>query len=581
MIRWRYIVTRLIVIAAIVMLLRYTLAPVAKYASIRLLETATGARVQISGVRVSLFPPSVTYEGLRIADPSGGKSSPDAISADSIELDIDGEAFLHRRYVVRDGRVSGLRFGSDRITSDHFDHQPRAQKATTDAQWLSPLVNSLTDACRAKIEAFGSDLEMVKRADQIRRRWKSEYAMLTKRATELEASIQQIQSSAQGVDNPLRDLPRVEATLAKTRDVQNELLAVRTAIDEIPAQVQADLISMQTAKQTDIDRIDEISSIDMANFDDVGARLLADGVNQHVDRMRTYIDTARELGDWTIAAPTPSRGRGETIDLIGGYRPPSMLIRRCEVSGEFRAGAEPYQLTGVVENVTPEPRLRQSPFRARLKLQGPQVVRVDYMRDDSSVVVRESLTMHWPEIAAPETKLSDSRNVALDIRHGRMEVWAELNTVGEQLQGRLVSRRVGTKIHLQGDADVASGSVLSSLNRSLAGVDRVEVDAAFAGTWADMDVAISTNLTQVMKAGMDQAVAAQVMATRAQLAAKLNDTYQVQMAELQSFVAAEQTQARDSIARADTTIQTLSEKVRTQSGSAEAYLGRLRGSGLK
>jgi len=582
MIRWRFILTRVIIVVAVIAVLRYALGPVAKYVTVQAIQSATGARVEIDQAVVGLFPPSVRYEGLQIADPRDDKSMSNAVEIESMDLEIDGDAFLHRRYVIRDGRINGLKIGSDRLSSGHLDPQPEIEpQNSATSQWMSQFFGSLTDASREKLEAFGSELEMVKRSDQIRRRWKSEYLTLTQRAKQLEESIKQIRDSAKGIDNPLRDWPRIEAALAKSKEVQNELVAVRAAIDEIPSKVQADLISMQDAKQIDINRIEQITSLNLSNPENFGPRMLADLVNAQVDRIRGYVDTGREVANWTVAAPKAERQRGETFDLFQGKPAPSMLVRRCEINGELQADGMPYLLTGVLENLTHQPRLRDQPFHAKLKLEGPQTVRVDYLRDDSSTIVRETLTVHWPEIIAPDLKIGDSDSLALDMTDGRMELWAQLNATGDQLQGRLVSRRVGTTIGVQSNSKIAGSALVSGLKQSLASVDRVEIDAAFNGTWSDMNVSISSNLTQVFKTGMDQAVAAQVTATRNELASKLNETYQDQMADLQTFLAGEQTQARQLVAKADATIQELSAKVLSETGAADAYLGRLRGSLLK
>ncbi len=120
MIRWHFVLTRLIIIVAVLALLRWGLGPVANYVTIRGLEGATGAKVEIAKTRVGLFPPRVQYVDVRIADPRDDKEMRDAIRADSIDLVIDGDALLHRRWVAREGRISGLQIGARRDTSGHI-----------------------------------------------------------------------------------------------------------------------------------------------------------------------------------------------------------------------------------------------------------------------------------------------------------------------------------------------------------------------------------------------------------------------------------------------------------------------------
>ena len=47
MIRWRFVITRLVVIAVVLMLLRWGLGPVVSYITVRGIESATGAKVEI------------------------------------------------------------------------------------------------------------------------------------------------------------------------------------------------------------------------------------------------------------------------------------------------------------------------------------------------------------------------------------------------------------------------------------------------------------------------------------------------------------------------------------------------------
>ena len=121
MIRWRFVLTRVIVVVAVLVLLRWGLGPVASYVTIHGLQKVTGAQVEIAKTRVGLFPPRVQYADVRIADPREDKEMRDAFRADAIDLVIDGDALLHRRWVARDGRITGLQIGARRETSGHIE----------------------------------------------------------------------------------------------------------------------------------------------------------------------------------------------------------------------------------------------------------------------------------------------------------------------------------------------------------------------------------------------------------------------------------------------------------------------------
>src|SRR5690606_37092783 len=265
-----------------------------------------------------------------------------------------------------------------------------------------------------QLESLAASSETLRRGDQIRRRWKAEYSMLADRATELEAAIKQVQQTAKGIENPLRDWPQIDATLNQAKEIQQELLQVRKTLAEMPAQFQADLLTMERAKQADLQRVRDALPFDPSAGDELGPGLLLQVVKAQLNQLRGYLDTGRNLSRWTVVKPRVERQRGEHIQLVA--QQPSLLVRHCELSGLLRSGGKPYELTGILENLTPQVKLRRDPLRARLRLQGEETVRLEYVRDDSAEIAHELLTMHWPEIKAPTVRLGSSENVKLSVR---------------------------------------------------------------------------------------------------------------------------------------------------------------------
>jgi len=334
---------------------------------------------------------------------------------------------------------------------------------------------------------------------------------------------------------------------------------------------------MEKAKQADLKRAREALPFDLADGEKLGPELLAQAIRNQINTMRGYLDTGREVSQWTVAKPKAERFRGEEIDLEKGNHLPSLLVRRCEVAGALRADGQQYTLAGILENLTPQSKLLRDPMRARIRLQGDQLIRLDYVRDNSGDIAQEMLTMHWPEIKAPTMRLGSKDSLDLDIRDGKMELWVQLNTTGDQIEGRLVSRRLGTRIELGGSDKVTRTPMFTTLQNSLASVDRIEVDANFVGTWKDPEVKISSNLTEVLKTGIRDATTGQIAATRQKMESEVNRVYTDQMGELQSWLASQQVKTSELLAKADNTVQDISRKVMSETNKADAYLGRLRG----
>lgn len=52
MIRWRFVLTRLLIVIAVLALLRWGMGPVARYITVHSLQTATGSKVDIQDTQV-------------------------------------------------------------------------------------------------------------------------------------------------------------------------------------------------------------------------------------------------------------------------------------------------------------------------------------------------------------------------------------------------------------------------------------------------------------------------------------------------------------------------------------------------
>ncbi len=576
MIRWRFVLTRLILIVAILMLLRWGLGPVARYATIRGIESISGAKVEIARTEVGLFPPRVHYSDVHLADPRSGKEMHDAVSLDSIELVLDGDALLHRRLIARDGRITGLQIGASRQSSGHIARQPKPTAENDGPSMLSQLLGSASNHITQQADAVVEGLETVRRGKQIRKQWENEYRGLMVRARGLEQQIRDVRDRARGIDNPLRDWAEFDRTLADARDARGELLSVHQELNSLPERLQRDLLELDEAKRTDIAKVDRFVPGELSGASEFGVDVMADAVRQQIQQVRSYLDQGRAIAGYTIVAPEQTRTRGVYHDLQNVHRP-QVMVRRCEISGLMRADGDVYSMSGVIENLSPTPELLAEPTRTRLNLEGRQTLRVEFVRDRRGNSDVDLLTVHWPIVDAKPIRLGDDEEAAIAIEGGQRELWVQLRTEGQQIEGRLVSKQTGVQMDLTVDPKLARSAAVVSLRESLSVVDRIEIDARFAGTWQDIDLQMNTNLGQIMRRATRDAVDGQLRQSRAQLAAKVEQVHAEQTAELRNWLGKQQSEALSLLASADKSIEEMSAKVFDQVGVADEYLGKLRG----
>ncbi len=577
MIRWRFLLTRLVIVVAAVALLCWGLGPVAKYVTIHGIGNITGAKVEIADARVGLFPPRVHYSDVRIADPRNNKAMSDAFRAGTIDLVIDGEALLHRRWVATEGSITGLQIGSPRETAGHSGQQPDQEPASAsdETSLISRLVRAAGDELGSQANDLVEDLETTRRSRQIKADWKVQYKSLVDRARNLEQRIRVVRDEVRGIENPLRDMPALERSLSQARQVRGELMSVREEIDSLPQRLQADLAELDQAKQIDLEKIDQFVPGDFANADGFGIDMLSEAVRLQIQQVRGYLEGGRTLAQYTVVQPEANRQRGVSHDLAG-LGGPQLMIRHSKIDGLMRASGKKYSLTGVVENLTPTPQFLAEPTRVRLRLEGPETVRVEYIRDRRQTADVDSLTMHWPESSARPIRLGNEPEVGIAIDGGQRELWVQIKRDHGQLEGRLVSKQTGLKMSLIVDSAYDQTAAVRLLEESLAAVDRVEIDAKFSGTWSDLNLHLSTNLTPIFERAVQSAIDGQINASRERQVAKVNQVHIEQTLELRQWLVSQQSEARSLLASADKSLEEMSQKVLDEVGDADAYLGKLR-----
>lgn len=582
MIRWRFVITRLLIIIAVVMLLRWGLGPVAEYATVQTIEASVGARAEIGRTQVGLFPPRVIYTDFRVADPRADKDLKDAFRADSIDFVIDGDSLLHRRFIVRDAKISGIQIGTDRETSGHLPVEPDDVVEVSDGpSMLGKLFGGIGGDLEGQADQLLAEMETKRVSEEIRARWEQEYRQLATRTKDLETKIREIRDRTRDISNPLRDLPEVQRTLADMNAMREELLSVRAKMDSLPAQMQLDHTRLDEAKQHDLEKLKDIIPVDVSQGADVAVDLFVASIREQVTRIKGYLESGRTIADYTVVAPKSERERGVSYDMFGGNQRPSILVRTCEIGGILRADGKVYSLTGLLENVTPTPEILDEPTRARVRLEGPEIVRLEYLRDQRQGRDIDLLTLHFPEMGARPLRVGDSKNLGIAISGGQRELWVQLRNENDSIQGRVVSKQTQVNMDLMVDSKVERSAAAQSLKASLANVDRIEIDAQFQGTWKDMDVNLSTNLSKVFKQATHDAMVDQANATQAKLAAKMNAVHQEQTEKLRSWLGSQQNEALSLLANTDKTIEEMRQKVLSQVGDADTYLGKLRGAALQ
>jgi uncharacterized protein (TIGR03545 family) len=373
-IRWKYVLPRLVALAAVAGAVRYGLDPALKWAAITGGEAALGAKVEIAELSTELRRGQLHVKGLAATNPS--KPLRNLVEAESLDLQLDAGALLRKRFVVRDGWARGLKFDSTRTASGALPDQPPASEEDAAPAWYAPLAAAAIEQGSAWLGNVGTqvqddlmaELKSPQLADELEQRWPATLQELERRADALQVQGKQLERDFKEVkSNPLRHVDRLPQLQASLTQAAQEAQQLAARVQQLPQEADRDRQALDAARRHDEQVLRRQLQVESLDGDQLTAYLLGEQADGY---LRTAIDgirAARRLmpsNKTEVAAP---RSRGTEISFIRQPRP-EMLIERLRLEGEARLGGQSWALSGELTDLASQPELHAAP--AQLKFTG-------------------------------------------------------------------------------------------------------------------------------------------------------------------------------------------------------------------
>jgi uncharacterized protein (TIGR03545 family) len=535
--RWRYVLPRVAIVAAVVACVRFGLDPVLKFVIVASGETALGAKVDVADLSTSLLDGQITLSGLAATNPK--KPLRNLAKADQMQLNVDLNALLRRRFVVTSGIVRGLKFDSERATSGALEPVDPAAEADAGPSMFEPVAAAAGDAADqwlANLEGrFTEDLESKLATPRVlaelEDRWKAQYEDLKVRADGLKAQAKQIESDFREVKkNPLRGAEQLGKLQQQLADTQAQLKTTLAELAALPAQAKADRTAVDAARKQDQEFLK--STIDIAKTDggQLTQYLLGETAHGYVAESIGWVQYIRSWIPKT-KMERPVRARGTNVHFVQRQRP-KFLIERVALTGTARLGGQPLELTGLLTDATTEPALHQRPMQLHLVSGGAIGGDVLLTVDRRNGAQRDTLVIDCPRLALSERTLGRADRLAVHVAPGEASIAANLVLEGDELSGT---------IHLHQASKLAAATpairddrIGEMIGESLSDVDRLEATIELAGTLRKPKFEIDSNLGPQLASGAATAARKYLTERRDRLVAKVQGQVDEQLAKLET-----------------------------------------------
>jgi uncharacterized protein (TIGR03545 family) len=495
MIRWSYLIPRLILLTAAVLLVRRWLDPLLCWTVVRVGERVAMAKVDVGQVTTHLPTAEFCLRDVQVANTHNPARN--LFEADQISLGFETNALLKRKFVVREGRISGLRIGTARATPGTLDkrgglldwlpddlgvHLDPGQLVDFGRTWLERFAIVLKHQIAEEVEQF----ESVRLARELTTRWPAELARMEARVDQFKARANRLQQLAKGGSaDPLENLGKAQQIVSEIESLERDIAIFRGEIERLRDQSLRDRDNIVAAQRNDLRQIRERLRLDDLESGGLSEYLLGHELNQRVQTAAHWIRWLREHVPARGAdepADGPKRARGVDVMFAGVSPRPDFLIRSLNVEGEGQARGERFEFLGTVQGLTTQPRVYGQPAVFHIEVRGPVAMQVEAILDRTQPIARDHITVECPALAQPKRLLGKPDQIAVAVSPANARLSLSLQLEGENLSGRLTVRQEPVELKPELAAAYGGPQMAARIHDALREIRVLDVTAQLSGT---------------------------------------------------------------------------------------------------
>ncbi len=432
MIRWKSAAPRAVVVVLFAAFLLFGMNPLIRHAALESIQRTTGARVEIGEVRAQIHAGKLSAHKMSLAHDASGT----ALSAQSASLKFDAQAVAHRRLIVDEAAIRGLMIGgplppgAPPVSVDELPAEDAAAGVDMSA-WLDGVDGKL-------LEYAESGSETVQVAQELRKRWPSEIAVLKQELKAVRQQSESLRDSLKASGNTLEKLGRYQQSLQDAQEIHTRADEIYTKVQQFQRQAQLDRSALQTAANNDMEKLREHADLAKLNPQELARFLLG---KEQADMISNILVWVQYIRGWIPSegdSPQPQRGRGRDIWFAGVPAQPDFLVRKALVTGQVQFGEDWIPFAGAMNDLTSHPTLLNKPLTLHLVTQGEQRIEIRAKFDRRKWQRQDVISIDYPAMPVKAHTLGDRSKFALKTRAGVARVRAVIQLQGDQIHGRVL-----------------------------------------------------------------------------------------------------------------------------------------------
>lgn len=532
MIRWSGIGIAAVFMVLAFFLIEPLLKLVIEQAGTRTLST----KVSLASVNVGWSDSSLSLRGLEIAD----KAQPmrNQVEVDLIALQINALDALSGHLVSDQARINGIHFNTPRSTSGAVDDMVTLgnvdEKVTAASESLSlpgldlpdmdELVskeNSLTyqryEALREYIEANKTSLKQ--RIDALKDKEKiADYKARFKEIKNAKGFMGKLQAVSKAkelkedIDKDFKEIKRIK------KDFRRSVAEIKRRVKELkesPKQ-EADHLLAKVGVEGGTQQVAEV--------------LFGPELKGYLQQLKEFTVSEGRAKEKTQDIPTPERGKGVFVSFVEEQQLPLVWFKLAQVSGDFNGLGIPFGFKGEATHLTDAQTLTNKPTAVNLDLLNDQV---DSAKLGVIVDTRKAQKISIDSQIRGYQVVNKALSGDFNLQKALADVMAKIQIKDDLLSGDI--NMAMSEVDLTSSGDLFEE--YPAAKEALTSVSSLTADAKLAGSLDQPDVAITSNLDNVLSKVLNKALEGQIAVYKKELTARLEDMLQKEMENIDGMQA--------------------------------------------
>ena len=505
MIRWKYVLPRLVIFSGLALTLIFGTGPFLRWSLVQSGQAATGAKVEIESVRIGWLSGALRLHEIQVADPN--KAMENLVEAKETELVLNVPALLRRKMVIDRAVLHDVQFNQPRSQSGLLEVASNDTSAKSEsAQWLAPTqklakrqLNEWLDGLSdLGVETATQELQTVQVSQELSVRWPQEYDNLQARLARLQTQYQELrQLAGQPKNNPLRIMEMVSTARQNVQTSLQEIDALYTNMQQLKKQIPVDKKRLIDAKNHDEQLIREWAKVPEISAEDITQSLFGESQGKQIYDAIQCIQWIRSIIPNPDEDFRPERSGGIDVRFDRDDLKPAVWIKFAEITGEapLGQGTAPLPFSGKIENLSTHPQRLTDPVAVRLATTGdyPTLLQAELHR--TATQSRDHVVLEIPSHPQPVQSFGRKSSVVVALPEGESSLNVDIQIVDNVISGSIKLQRNQCPIEIQHVSEKLGGSyVQGMLGQSTEAIQDWDLEIKLDGPIRSPKVSLDSSL---------------------------------------------------------------------------------------